>query len=74
MTRGMARRLGVNLTEAMLEGTLTRADFAQMINRCRDCKGTEGCLDYLSERSGKFASAPDWCSNVALLRELSEMN
>ena len=70
IARGMARRMGVNLTDAMHDGLLTQADFAQMIDRCRCCAGSEGCLDYLSEQSEERGSAPDWCGNGNLLREL----
>lgn len=70
ITRGMARRMGVNLSEAMHEGLLSQADFAAMITRCRDCPGAAGCLEFLSERSGPAEGAPDWCRNAALLRGL----
>ncbi|AOZ68585.1 hypothetical protein LPB142_04015 [Rhodobacter xanthinilyticus] len=72
ITRGMARRLGVNLSEAMHEGLLSQADFAQMVNRCRNCDKSQGCLAYLAEE-GRGA-APDWCSNAAVLRELSALS
>ncbi|WP_136904534.1 DUF6455 family protein [Rhodobacter capsulatus] len=73
IARGMGRRMGVNITEAMHEGLLTQADFAQMINRCRCCAGSEGCLAYLSEHSEERGSAPDWCGNGNLLREIRAM-
>lgn len=70
ITRGMARRVGVNLSEAMHEGVLSQADFAAMITRCRKCPGAQGCLEFLSERAGQAEGAPDWCGNAALLRGL----
>lgn len=73
IARGMARRMGVNITEAMHEGLLSQADFAQMINCCRACSGSEGCMSYLSEHSEERGSAPDWCGNGNILRELSDM-
>jgi len=73
IARGMARRLGVNLTEAMHDGHLSQADFAQMILTCRTCKGSDGCLASLSDFSDVRGSAPDWCKNGTLLRELSEL-
>lgn len=73
ITRGVARRLGVNLSEAMHDGYLTQADFAEMITRCRKCERTEGCLAMLSERVGPPISLPDWCHNAALLGELSAL-
>lgn len=73
LTRGMARRLDVNLSEAMHHGLLTQGDFAEMITRCRQCQGAQGCMSYLSEQNGRLAAAPDWCCNRALLDELAQM-
>ena len=39
LTRAMARRHGVNLSEALNQGLLTRADFAAMVSHCADCPG-----------------------------------
>lgn len=74
ITRGMARRMGVNLTEAMHDGFLTQADFAAMITRCRNCGGAQGCMAYLSEHPERVSAAPDWCQNGQILRELSELH
>ncbi len=73
ITRGMARRLGVNLSEAMHDGLISQADFADMITRCRGCDKADGCLAALSERAGAPTSLPDWCHNAALLSELSAL-
>jgi hypothetical protein len=67
ITRGMARRMGVNLTEAIHEGLLSQADFAGMITRCRSCPGAQGCLAFLSEHPERVDAAPDWCGNAAIL-------
>lgn len=74
ITRGMARRMGVNLTEAMHDGFLTQADFAEMITRCRNCNGAQGCMAYLSEHPDRVDAAPDWCQNGQILRELSVLH
>lgn len=73
ITRAMARRLGVNLSEAMHDGLLTQADFAEMITRCRGCDKAQGCLEALSERDGPAVGLPDWCRNTAVLTELSAL-
>ncbi|PTV96337.1 hypothetical protein C8J27_102131 [Rhodobacter aestuarii] len=73
ITRGMARRLGVNLTEAMHDGNLTQADFASMITRCRECPGVDGCMAYLAGSSPAAGETPDWCRNRAILHELSDL-
>lgn len=74
ITRGMARRMGVNLTEAMHDGFLTQADFATMITRCRGCEGADGCMAFLSAHASERGSAPDWCKNGNILRELSALH
>ena len=70
ITRGMARRMGVNLSAAMQEGRLSQAVLARMVERCRDCPGAQGCLDFLSERDGPTAAVPDWCCHTAVLSRL----
>jgi hypothetical protein len=74
ITRGMARRLGVNLPDAMRAEILTRADLAEMVNRCRKCGGVQGCLAYLAENPERAPAPPDWCHNAAVLSELSALN
>ena len=64
LTRGMARRFGVNLTEAMHEGLLTRRDFATLITRCRDCEaGATHCHATLATASDGTGAVPAWCPN-----------
>ncbi|SOC16410.1 DUF6455 family protein [Rhodobacter maris] len=70
ITRGMARRMEVNLSEAMRDGFLTQADFADMITRCRECQGVDGCMAYLAGNDPAAGSAPDWCANRAILHNL----
>lgn len=74
ITRGIARRLGVNLSANLQEGVLTRADLAGMVDRCRQCDGVAGCLAYLSENPDRAPAPPDWCRNAALLAELRALN
>jgi len=73
ITRGVARRLGVNLSEAMHDGLISQADFAEMITRCRGCDKAEGCLVAISERGGVSGAVPDWCRNAAILSELKAL-
>lgn len=70
LTRGMARRLGVNLTEAMHQGLLARSDFAAMVARCRDCPDTQACIDFLAEHPESIAAPPCGCVNAEVLKEL----
>lgn len=70
LTRGMARRHGVNLSEAMHQGFLTRADFALMVDRCRACPGSSAdCRDF-QEDHANGQIAPAWCANAPVLEGL----
>lgn len=70
LTRGMARRMGVNLTDAMHNGMLARSDFAAMVARCRDCKDPQACLDFLAEHPESISEPPCGCVNAEVLKEL----
>lgn len=70
ITRGIARRMGANLSEAMRAEVLTRADLAEMVDRCRQCSSVQGCLAYLAENPDRAPAPPDWCNNAAILSEL----
>ncbi len=74
ITRGMARRMGVNLTEVLHEGLLTQADLAAMVARCRCCSGTQGCLAFLASGAGTEGACPDWCLHTGVLSELRALN
>lgn len=74
ITRGLARRLGVDLIEAVHCEMLTRADLAEMVDRCRQCSSVQGCLAYLAENPDRAPTPPDWCRNAALLSELSALH
>lgn len=70
LTRAMAMRHGVNLSEAMHQGILSRPDFAAMIDRCRCCPGSPAdCRDF-QEDHAKATAAPGWCANRAVLEGL----
>lgn len=72
MVRGMARRMGVNLSEAMYEGRLSRAGFASMVECCRTCPNADQCLAYLAAaspaRPGPQAIACRNAKEIAALR------
>lgn len=73
LTRDMARRHGVDLSVALYEGFLTRADFVAMIDRCRACPGTpEDCRDYHEDHAAATV-APPWCANRAILEGLRDL-
>lgn len=73
LTRSMARRHGVNLSEAMHQGFLTRIDFAAMVDRCRSCPGSPAdCRDFQQDHENALA-APDWCGNAPVLEGLRDL-
>lgn len=74
ITRGMARRLGVNLAAVMRDGVLTREDLAALVQRCRACEGAKGCLAYLSEYPDRAPAPPDWCQNAQVFQELQALH
>lgn len=73
LTRAMARRHGVSLSEAMHQGILDRADFATIVDLCRDCPGAPAdCHDFV-EDDDQATAAPDWCANKAVLEGLRDL-
>ncbi|MBS0565617.1 MAG: hypothetical protein JSR87_14450 [Proteobacteria bacterium] len=70
LTRAMARRHGVSLSEAIRQGILSRADFDAMIHRCRTCPGAPADCAELAEDHEAAGAAPDWCGNRQVLEGL----
>ncbi len=73
LTRAMAHRHGVNLSEAMHQGILARSDFAAMIDRCRRCPGTPADCPGFHEDHAAATVAPDWCANRSVLEGLRDL-
>jgi hypothetical protein len=70
LTRRMALRHGVSLSQAMRQGILARADFADMVSNCRVCPGApERCRDLIEDHDAA-AVAPEWCANRTILEGL----
>jgi hypothetical protein len=70
ITRGMARRMGVNLARSVQDGALTQAGFAELIMACQGCGRGEMCLSLLSERGSSADVPPLNCPNKAKLEAL----
>jgi hypothetical protein len=62
LTRGMARRAGVNLTGAVIDGWLTRRELAGMVDHCLRCGHIPACTDFLAQH-GQSLSLPAFCDN-----------
>jgi len=69
LTRSMARRLGVNLSEAMADDLLSPQSYAAMVTRCRQCPHVGACQAWLAQ-STCAPEAPDHCLNAAIFNRL----
>jgi hypothetical protein len=72
LTRSVARVMGVNLSEAMAAKDLTAAEYAEMVNRCRQCALVTTCQNWLGEKRTRPAAAPEHCCNADVLRRLAQ--
>lgn len=70
LTRGMARVLGLNLTDAVIDGWLTRAELATLVARCQTCGQDAVCTGWLA-RTVKADALPKACANKAALETLA---
>jgi hypothetical protein len=63
LTQGMARTAGVNLTEAIAAGRMTRGDLAAMVVRCAGCAFPERCVRWMADGRHLGEDPPAWCLN-----------
>jgi hypothetical protein len=63
LTQGMARTAGVNLTEAIAGGRITRADLADMVVRCSGCEYPERCVRWMADGRHLGENPPAYCLN-----------
>jgi hypothetical protein len=68
-TRGMARAIGASLTEAVVEGWLSRAELGALVEACRTCAATSDCTTWLS-RTVDASALPEFCPNASALAAL----
>lgn len=69
LTRGMARVLGVNLTDAVIDGWMSRDELAGLVDRCQACGQDAQCMDWLA-RTAKAQTLPGCCANKRALEAL----
>lgn len=70
LTLGMAKAVGVSLTQALHDGRITRAQYADIVTRCRGCKWGGGCTEWLSRQSGIADEVPETCANHETFKAL----
>ena len=70
LTQGVARAMGISLTQAIAEGRLTVEEYGRMVTRCRasDCSGN--CEAWLACQKARAAEAPPDCVNSETLNRL----
>lgn len=68
-TRGMARTIGCSLTDAVVDGWLSREELGDLVEVCRTCGETRQCTDWLA-RTVEAQSLPGFCPNAAALSAL----
>lgn len=68
--RGMARTVGVSLTDAVIEGWLTRAELAGMVEVCGHCSHLDACTDWLA-RTVTAEGLPAFCPNAPSISALA---
>lgn len=68
-TRGMARTMGASLTEAVVEGWLSRAELGELVEACRTCSATQTCTEFLA-KTVTVPDQPAFCPNGAALAAL----
>ena len=69
LTRDMARITGVNLSHAVVEGWLQRAELDRLVTRCAGCSEAASCEGWLAT-SGRARSMPDFCPNKPAIEAL----
>lgn len=72
LTRGMARVLGVNLTDAVIDGWMSREQLAGLVDRCQACGRDAECMGWLA-RTAKAQALPDCCANKRALEALVQV-
>lgn len=68
-TRCMARTLGYSLTDAVIEGWLSRKELGALVETCRVCGVTGQCTNWLA-RTVQASGGPDFCPNAKALAAL----
>lgn len=70
LTQGMARTVGVNLTEAIAAGRIARSDLAEMVVRCASCEFSEACVRWMADGRHLDENPPAYCLNHETIEAL----
>ncbi len=68
-----ATRLGLDLQEAAIRGSLAFHEISDAVMRCADCADPETCSEWLAGRAEAGAKPlPAYCRNAALMARLQK--
>ncbi len=70
LTRSVAKVVGVNLSEEMAIGSISPADYSEMVTRCRAGGCDEICQQWLARQTGRDVQAPPHCAHRDVLNQL----
>jgi hypothetical protein len=70
LTQGMSRTVGVNLTDAIARGRMTRGDLADLVVRCGSCEFAERCVRWMAEGAHTDEAPPAYCLNHEAIEAL----
>lgn len=72
LVQRMAKRCGVDTSNAVARGDIDQDDWVGMVQKCRGCTWTEGCERWLAhlDEDGSVAP-PAECINAEILKSLA---
>jgi hypothetical protein len=71
LTQGIARAMGVSLTEALADGRLDREGYAAMVAQCHACPHAADCKASFADARFTLRGAPSYCRNRPALNEIA---
>jgi hypothetical protein len=71
LVRGMARRAGLDVPRAVVDGWLTRAELAAIVSRCQTAGCSKTCMDVLAKPTCNTQAPPSFCAIGAELQALA---
>lgn len=71
LVRGMARRAGVDVSSAVFEGWLSRAELAILVARCQSAGCAKGCMAVLAKPECAATAPPEFCAIKSDLEALA---
>jgi hypothetical protein len=71
LTQGVARAMGISLTEALADGRLDREGYAVLVAQCQTCPHTLDCRSKVAQACFVDTGAPPYCRNRPALNEIA---